>query len=324
MARIDEHPGKVRIWSASPDALKVLGGGVFTGGMTSYATGSWVADALAVAQIIRGRVGDGIGQIHFKDQSGAILYHILQGDGSGLKFFNSSSTQLFGISQSQALVADGTASVPSLSFIADGNTGMYRNAEDVIGFTCAAVPSAYIAQGLITARAITSANGPGGILMSERNTFGGGAPGQVRLDAKNGTQYFIYPDSAGLLRIHTGAPTQVSGDLVGTIVGEQSSSRAVKDIVQQERDTASALATIKRTPVYHFYYKDRRYNGEMFTGIVTEDSPEFGMDQGRAFNPVTAFGYSVLAMQELAKQNQALEARVAALEATIAKLTEAR
>ena len=63
-----------------------------------------------------------------------------------------------------------------------------------------------------------------------------------------------------------------------------------------------------------FVYKDGRYHGEEFTGIVTDWSPEFGKDRGQAFNELNAFGYTVLSIQALHDKIIHLEGRLATLE----------
>ena len=112
------------------------------------------------------------------------------------------------------------------------------------------------------------------------------------------------------------APVEDGGttsDRTGTIVGTQTSSLDTKDLLGDDLSPSEALSTILRAPVKRFSYKgDNAYSGTIFHGIIADYSPEFAMDpdadhpHGRSFNPVSAFGYTVLSLQ-------ALEARIAAL-----------
>jgi len=143
-----------------------------------------------------------------------------------------------------------------------------------------------------------------------RNSSGGGAPGMLQLAMKNGSIGYIWVDSTGLFRGDTNPATEASGDTPGSsvIIGMQTSQRATKDITRQVTDTSAALDLITRTPVYEFTYKSGAYSNHVFVGITTDDSPAFGMDEGRVFNPVSAFGHTVLALQEIARRLDALEA----------------
>ncbi|MFA6045905.1 MAG: hypothetical protein WC718_13060, partial [Phycisphaerales bacterium] len=67
---------------------------------------------------------------------------------------------------------------------------------------------------------------------------------------------------------------------------------------------------LTRTPLWNFTYKNGQYNHSAFVGITTDDSPEFGMDLGRSFSPVSAFGYTVAAVKALNDKIASLEAQV--------------
>lgn len=165
-----------------------------------------------------------------------------------------------------------------------------------------------------------SVTGP--IMGVGRNTSGDGAPGALFVRDKNGTLNYLWTDTSGVLRVGTALPEEdgAPSDTSGTIVGTQTSMAWTKLIDGRDTDTASALALLVRTPVYSFTYANGAYPGTVFRGITTDESPEFGMDfdaeRGifRSFNPVSAFGYTILAVQELSAQVEALRARVAALE----------
>lgn len=136
-----------------------------------------------------------------------------------------------------------------------------------------------------------------------------GAAGRILWRERDSTAQYTWVDTTGVLRIHTAAPNSLSGasDTAGTVVGTQTSTWESKTIFGRETDTAWALAELLQTPVYRFEYKNGAYNHQQFVGITTRTSPLFGMDDGRVFNPVTGFGVTVLAIQELTQRVTALE-----------------
>jgi hypothetical protein len=150
---------------------------------------------------------------------------------------------------------------------------------------------------------------PGAYVFAGRNSSGSGAPGTLTAEAKNGTSYFLWTDTTGVVRTSSAAPTESGGDTTGTVVGSQTSTRASKIIDGAFTDAKKALRLLVVTPLYRFHYKNGAYNHQRFVGITTDDSPEFGMDKGRSFNPVNAFGYSVAAIKELARRLDQIEAR---------------
>jgi len=138
-----------------------------------------------------------------------------------------------------------------------------------------------------------------------------GAAGRIRWTERDGATQYTWVDTTGVLRIHTTAPDTSSSasDTAGTVVGTQTSTWESKDILGQERETEWAMAEIRQTPVYRFQYKSGAYQAQQFIGITTRTSPLFGMDAGKAFNPVTAFGVTVLSLQDLDRRLRALEGR---------------
>lgn len=149
-----------------------------------------------------------------------------------------------------------------------------------------------------------------------QSTSGSGAPGCIEIyDRTSVFAHGIWVDSTGMARVSaagTGCPTETTGDLIGTVIGTQVSTRASKNILSDFVSNEEALRTLVNTPVYNFNYKSGAYNGETFTGIVIEDNPLFGMDNGKSFNPITTFGYTVAAIKQL-------EAEIAALKAAMVK-----
>ena len=127
--------------------------------------------------------------------------------------------------------------------------------------------------------------GTGPYLTIGRNTNGTfPAAGAINLTMLDSQTRSLWVDFAGALRIHTAPPVgnPASSDVAGTIVGTQTSMAAVKDFGPGIAPDA-ALAKILETPVHHFRYK-QGFDGEEFDGIVTDDAPHFGMDQGKALN----------------------------------------
>ncbi len=212
---------------------------------------------------------------------------------------------------------DGSAGTPGFGFIDEGDMGMYRSAARAtswaiaggermrLAFPSSDVTSLYLNQGSFSAGSV---NGCG--VRIGRNSGGSGAAGWVGFMAADGTEYAVWSDTSMLLRISTAAPCANGSpaDNSGTIVGTQSSRRADKHILGVRADYGNALHEILNTTVYDYTYKDGRYNGEVFTGITTDDSPLFGMDNGKSFNPVNAFSYLVNAMKAQQQQIDELTA----------------
>lgn len=120
---------------------------------------------------------------------------------------------------------------------------------------------------------------------------------RMALGLKNATNTgYIWLDDTGILRIEDNPILPTAHD-DGSVVGAQSSSLKTKDL--HGEFTGDALNIILNTPVYNFTYKDGRYNGEQFTGIVTDYSPVFGMDKGRSLNTINAVGYFISGMKQM-------------------------
>jgi hypothetical protein len=151
-----------------------------------------------------------------------------------------------------------------------------------------------------------------------RGVSGGGVAGSLFGKDKNGTTNYIWVDASGNWRTATNPPDEdgTPSDTSGTVIGTQTSMAATKYLDGRDEDRAGALALLRRTPVYRFRYRSGAFPGTEFVGIVTDESPEFGMDVDpdlgipKSFNPVSAFGYTTLAIQELAQQVDALRARM--------------
>ncbi len=221
----------------------------------------------------------------------------------------------------QVFGKSGTAASPSYSITGDTNTGMFSGGADAIAFSLGGNQSVLMSfvsnvQVLVETGLFGTGNVTGNVLGVGRNASGNGAAGNHLYVDKNGGLNYTWVDAAGDLRIST-APPQEDGtpsDTSGTVVGNQTSTRASKTIYGPFTDNALALRTILSTPLYDFDYRSGAYNRQRFVGIVTEDSPTFGMDLGRSFNPVTAFGYTVAAFKAQQEELAGLRARVLVLE----------
>lgn len=319
---LDIHRGYVQIRSTASNALAVLGGARLSGNLV---IGSQTA--LSGSQLELQSNGDGIGNAGIAIRRADGSYLILNMDDGGSSAYASIQAGDGGTfrpirlnpSGSVVLLPNGSVSAPAIAFGNEATSGFYWDNLASGGFNAAvgSVKAARFSAGNLEIPTWAGGTGgvPGARLIIGRNSSGGGAPGQAWFTDKNNALWVVHPDSTGVLRIGGNAVTEAGGDTVGTVVGAQTSTRASKDILRRVTETALAMQTIRDTPVYEFRYKNGAFNGETFTGIVTDDSPMFGMDRGKSFNPVSAFGASVLALQDLDARVRELEARLRSLEA---------
>jgi len=147
-----------------------------------------------------------------------------------------------------------------------------------------------------------------------RNTNATTRAGWIRLTRKDGVGGDLWVDASGNLRI--GADTTSSNDTGGTVVGTQTSSLDSKHIIEPFTDYTIALTAIVDAPLYDFTYKSGAFNGQRFTGIVTDYAPVFGMDRdeahpaGKSLNEITAHGYTFAAIKALHARIEQLENQV--------------
>jgi len=135
----------------------------------------------------------------------------------------------------------------------------------------------------------------------------------LRMYRRDGSTGDLWVDASGKLRI--GAATAVTNatDTGGTVVGSQSSSLDTKQVIEPFTDYSSALKAIIDAPLFDFTYKSGAFNGQRFTGIVTDYAPLFGMDRdeahpaGKSLNEITAHGYTFAAIKALHKRIEELE-----------------
>jgi len=139
--------------------------------------------------------------------------------------------------------------------------------------------------------------------------------GSLILDDRAGSPRSLWIDAANNLRTHSTSPTNFATDTSGTVVGTQTSSLDSKNVLGEFTDYDAALQSIVNAPLYDFTYKSGAFNGERFTGVITDYAPLFGMDRdeahpaGKSLNEVTAHGYTMAAIKALAKRIEQLEAR---------------
>lgn len=137
--------------------------------------------------------------------------------------------------------------------------------------------------------------------------------GFVRMTARSGSTYRVWPDNSGVLRIHTADPIY-DNDAAGTVVGAQTSSLDAKEIAGLPVSADDALRNIIEASraIRRFVYRNGAFNNEEFSGLIVDWADRYGMDRdaahpaGRSLNVITAIGDLMLAVA-------ALEARYAAL-----------
>ena len=140
----------------------------------------------------------------------------------------------------------------------------------------------------------------GPIINIGRNSNGSTpAAGFLYIMARSATQYAIWPDNSGILRIGTSLPTSAN-DATGTIIGTQSSSLASKNIADALPDMREAYQHIlqaARNGLRAWSYKNHAYNGEFFpNGVVVDYASRYGMDRdesnphGKSLNTPVAVG----------------------------------
>lgn len=309
-AQVDEHRNKVIIRSSAADAVYVTGG-VATNAIDARAYVS-VNALVPLFQMYETDAGADLKFWQFVGSGGTLILRALNDSGSSVS--TGIALTRSGANVSQILVGPaGTSAAPAIAFEAAGGTGIYYDSfTPALGMSVGGTVRAAVSSAGMYLPAL--ARGTGGVLgtvfAAGRNTSGNGAPGQIQLEWRTGANAsYIWPDTSGVLRTATFGAGEVGGDTGGTIIGTQTSQRSKKTIAGEVTNTAAAMAIVRATPIYQFTYRDGRYNGETFYGITTDDSPLFGMDRGKSFNPVTAFGATVLALRDLDARLAALEAR---------------
>lgn len=153
---------------------------------------------------------------------------------------------------------------------------------------------------------------------SGRNSNGSTpSPGWFRAVEADGGDDAIYPDNSGIWRTLSGEAPKNATFASGTVVGSQSSHIAYKDVLGDPVSDDEALALICEAAniVRRFTYKDGRYGGEEFSGLVLDGETlhRYGMDAdpshaaGKALNLITVIGDLILAVRALATKVAELE-----------------
>lgn len=154
-----------------------------------------------------------------------------------------------------------------------------------------------------------------------RNSNATNTAGTLQLMAKSGTNCWYWTESSGgNLRASTSAaPGNANDNSLGVYVGTETSSLDTKDVIDEFIDYDEALALILAAPLYRFTYKNGKYQGQEFTGVITDYSPTFGADideehpHGKSLNVITAHGYEMAAIKALYQMIMELQpAKVAA------------
>lgn len=163
-------------------------------------------------------------------------------------------------------------------------------------------------------------NGSGaGPYIAVRNNNNASTPaaGSIRFFNLNGTQYYVWPDTAALLRIGSTAPTN-STDSGGTVIGAQTSNAAAKYLQDALSPLNEVLERIQAgaAAVRRFSYKSGAFGGQEFEGVVTDIAPAYGMDrdaehpQGKSLNEIVIMGDLLRAVASLTARLTELEARI--------------
>lgn len=223
--------------------------------------------------------------------------------------------------------ADGTVSAPTYAFISDTDTGWYLGSSPVsptVSLAIGGVQTFFVANASAT-QMMSLAGGamgtgavPGPLISSGRNSSGSGATATLSLVKRNGSAEYLWFDSSsspGQVRIGTGQPTENNttvSDTSGTVVGSQTSCADEKTLMGRA-DVDDLLRRVRAVALHRFRYL-RRWQGEDFVGLVTDEAPFFGLDRdethpgGRILNEVNAIGALMGAVQALATRVEQLEA----------------
>ncbi len=182
---------------------------------------------------------------------------------------------------------DGSAGTPAYSFSSDTDTGMYSNADGIIGFTTNGVLRARIGTSFLDLEGAIGITGATSISTSGSLLVGGllNCNGQVEMDqGGTGSTTAVEVTTAGTIGVFC-FPTGTSGQANQTMrwkSGTGSSIRFKENIVSLEQTTAS-LDRFWELDVIEFEYKneyggdvekERPYNHRRRFGFIAEDAEE--------------------------------------------------
>jgi hypothetical protein len=199
-----------------------------------------------------------------------------------------------------------------------------------------------IASGELMLSALDNAAGEGRrVVLSQNTNATTPAPGVLVMRPAAAGFRWLYSDNSGILRIHNTAV--ISTEILnGAVVGAQTSALDAKDVIEGVTPIEEVLAAVAEGAegVRRFQYKaaqeavyddngnatgefvdgTRPYNGEAFEGVIVDYAPRYGMDRdgahpaGKSLNSITVTGDMLRAVAWLVAENDALRARVLALE----------
>ena len=185
---------------------------------------------------------------------------------------------------------------------------------------------------------------PGAIIRLERNTNATtAAPGSVVIRQANNVAAALWPDNSAIWRTSPLASGVTSGDISsGTVVGSQSSSLDVKDVLGEALDAVDVLALVAEgaAAVRRFVYKapvwpvvdddgnltgeeitgERPNGGEEYSGVIVDYAGRYGTDRddahpnGKSLNTINAIGDLLIAVTYLSEQLAVALLRIEALE----------
>lgn len=156
------------------------------------------------------------------------------------------------------------------------------------------------------------------LIIQQNNNDTTPAAARIALNTRWGAQRHLWVDNSGALRISSSAtaPVYSTDASAGTVVGDQSSSLSVKDVVGAAVDGATALSHVAdgAAAVRRFVYKSGAYNSEEFSGLIVDYASRYGMDRddehpaGKSLNVINAIGDLMIAVTDIAQRLAALEA----------------
>jgi hypothetical protein len=317
--RVDTFPGKVRIASTAADALCVGGTGVAPA--AASCTGGIYAGPIIMSGVL---TVNGSGTNSFSAATTGNQALIVTNTSSGTTnaaLLRATAGTTVGqlISFSQGYTTGSYDVQASTGFTGNGAGGISIAATDSAGvirmYTGGTTEKVRLRTDLLSPNTfylMDGAWGAGGIsgsyFMAGRNTSGSSAAGGYGMVTGAGAGFYIWTDGAGNLRIHSALPTANTSvsDTAGTVVGTQTSTLDSKLLIAPFTDTRHALDVVAGASLWRFRYKSG-IAGE-FVGVMSNTTPEVMMDpspehpEGRAFSPVSAFGYTAAAIAELRKQ----------------------
>ena len=148
------------------------------------------------------------------------------------------------------------------------------------------------------------------LLVGRNSNATGPASGAIRYVDRSGSNWFVWADDTGVMRIHSAAPTNLASDTAGTVIGAQTSAAAAKNILGEVEGADVSLRHILNAAkggIKTFSYKNGSFGGQIFEGIITDFAPRYGMDRdeahpsGKSLNEIQLFSDLIQSVALLAK-----------------------